>query len=312
VVEAFSVPPVLLIAWRRPSATKMVLEQIRKAAPSRLYIACDGPSIDRPGENDKVLAVREIIKKSIDWPCEVFTLYSDINQGCRLGVVKAINWFFENEDEGIILEDDCVPHSDFFVYCADLLERYRNDQRIWWISGTNAQNGHWRGDASYYISKYGHCWGWASWRSRWANLDSELSTLPAFLNSGLFISALPDPKQRQYWANVWTRLRNEGVPDAWDYRWTYSCISNGGLAIVPNRMLVSNVGFDSDATHTKQPYGQAGSYPSHPILPLSHPSFLLPDVDADSFTFKHLYNLSFLQRLLIKLSRLRLFIFKDS
>jgi len=153
-------PPLLLIAWRRPHTLRHVLTAIRSVAPAKIYIACDGPSSDRPGEAEKVAATRIVIDQEIDWPCQIIRRYSEKNQGCRLGVSNAISWFFDNEEEGIILEDDCVPHPDFFPCCSELLARYRDDERVWCISGSNFQDDQWRGVGSYYFSRYNHCWGW--------------------------------------------------------------------------------------------------------------------------------------------------------
>ena len=133
-----SATPLLLIAWRRPHTLRQVIDAIRPVAPTRLFVACDGPNPDRPGEAEKVAATRQVIEQEIDWPCQIERLYSDVNQGCRLGVSRAISWFFEQVEEGIILEDDCVPHPDFFPYCASLLERYRHDLRVWESTARNS------------------------------------------------------------------------------------------------------------------------------------------------------------------------------
>ena len=138
-----------------------MIDAIRPAARTRVFVACDGPNPERFGEAEKVAATRAVIEHEIDWPCHIAHPYSDLNQGCRLGVRWPINWFFEQVEEGIILEDDCVPHPDFFPYCTNLLERYRHDTRVWCSRGNNFQNGQWRGDGRYYFSCYNHCWGWA-------------------------------------------------------------------------------------------------------------------------------------------------------
>jgi hypothetical protein len=279
--------PVLLITWRRPHTLRQVIDAIRPVAPTCLFVACDGPNPDRPGEAEKVAASRHVIEQEIDWPCHIERLYSDENQGCRLGVSRAITWFFEQVEEGIILEDDCVPHPDFFPYCATLLERYRHDERLWCISGNNFQNGQWRGDGSYYLSRYNHCWGWASWRRCWQHYDAELSQWPALRDSGLLFTIFEDPVERKYWTRIWQRLVDEGKPDSWAYRWTFTCLVNSGLTALPNRNLVSNVGFGEDGTHTLgKPINTAvadGLDPSH------HPAFLLRDQKADCYTFDHVF-----------------------
>lgn len=233
-----------------------------------------------------------MIDKSIDWPCQITKLYSNSNLGCRECVSGAINWFFENEEEGIILEDDCVPHPDFFTYCAELLERYRNDTRVWCISGTNVQRGHWRGDGSYYFSRYNHCWGWASWRRCWQNYDKNLEQWPKIANSSLLKTIFDDPVERKYWQSIWQRLAEQGEPDTWDYQWTFTCLVNGGLTALPNYNLVKNIGFgDKDATHTQNVSNlNPKSLISEGLGIIRHPSFVLRDSTADSFTFNFHHN----------------------
>jgi hypothetical protein len=284
--ETGSPPPLLLIAWRRPHTTKQVIDAIRVASPARMFIACDGPNPDRPGEVEKVSATRALIEREIDWPCQIEHLYSDTNQGCRLGVSRAISWFFQQVEEGIILEDDCVPHPDFFPYCAELLERYRHDERVWCVSGNNFQDGRWRGDGSYYFSHYTHIWGWASWRRCWRQYDSELSLWPDLKASGLLESVFDDPIEREYWSGIWNNLVLTGQPDTWDYQWLFTCWVQGGLTLLPNTNLVSNVGFGAEGTNCtdeREPtaFGEAA------LVPVRHPSFIMRDREADRYTFDH-------------------------
>lgn len=279
--------PILLLAWRRPHTLNQVIDAIRPVAPTRLYVACDGPNPDRPDEPAKVEATRELIATAIDWPCHIDRLYSDVNQGCRLGVSRAITWFFEHVEEGIILEDDCVPHPDFFPYCATLLDRYRLDTRVWCISGNNFQEGNWRGEGDYYFSRYNHCWGWASWRRCWQHFDSDLSNWPALRDSGLLTTIFEDPIERNYWSSIWQKLLDRGLPDSWAYRWTLTCLANGGLSALPNRNLVSNVGFGVDATHTFG--GSSNTFVGLGVDCNNHPSFVLRDSLADTFTFDHVF-----------------------
>jgi hypothetical protein len=277
--------PLLLIAWRRPHTLRQVIDAIRPLAPTRLYVACDGPNPERPGEAEKVAATRALIEHEIDWPCQIERLYSVVNQGCRLGVSRAITWFFEQVEEGIILEDDCVPHPDFFPYCTTLLERYRHDTRVWCVSGNNFQNGQWRGDGSYYFSRYNHCWGWASWRRCWQHYDAELKQWPALRDSGLLETIFEAPLERQYWSGIGQRLVDEGKPDTWDYQWTFTCLANGGLTALPNRNLVSNVGFGEDASHTTDV--AEPTLADQGLGPLTHPQFVLRDALADRYSFDH-------------------------
>ena len=280
--------PLLLIAWRRPHTLRQVIDAIRPVAPTRLYVACDGPNPERPDEAEKVAATRQVIENEIDWPCRIERLYSDVNQGCSIGPIRAISWFFEQVEEGIILEDDCVPHPDFFPYCTTLLERYRHDTRVWCISGNNFQNGQWRGDGSYYFSRYNHCWGWASWRRCWQHYDADLSQWPALRDSGLMKTAFEDPVERKFWSRIWQRTHSKAVLITWwDYQWTFTCLANGGLTALPNVNLVSNVGFGEDASHTTRksitPTINQG------ISICNYPSFILRHSMADRYTFDSAY-----------------------
>jgi hypothetical protein len=287
--------PVLLIAWRRPDTLRQVINAIRPVAPTRLFVACDGPNPERHGEAEKVAATRKIIDQEIDWPCQIERLYADTNQGCRLGVSRAITWFFEQVHEGIVLEDDCVPHIDFFKYCTTLLERYRHDTRVWCISGNNFQNGHWRGDGDYYYSRYNHCWGWATWRRCWIEYDSLISSFPEVLKTSFFDEAFQSKEEKDYWERIFTTLYLRQMPDTWDYQWTYVCLINNGLTALPNVNLVTNIGFGADATHT---FGK--SSPLTKALPLnkfSKPSSMFRFETADSYTFKNYIKPSKITRL---------------
>ena len=267
--------PILILCWRRPHTLRQVINAIRPVAPTCIFVACDGPNPNRPGEAEKVAATRDLIEQDIDWPCQIERFYSDYNQGCRWGVSRAINWFFEHVEEGIILEDDCVPHPDFFSYCELLLDRYRHDTRVWCISGNNFQDGLWHGCGDYLFSQIPMCWGWATWRTRWQCYDSHLDKWPVANQLNLLVSLIPNPAMRKYWSRIWHRLWVEGVPDSWAYRWAFTCVINS-LTAIPKVNLVSNVGFGDDATHTvlaspirkAEALGNIGM--THPIFVASH------------------------------------------
>ncbi len=273
--------PVLLLTWRRPDTTRQVLEALRPVAPSKLYVASDGPRNEAEAED--VQATRDLITEFIDWPCLLKTRFHPVNQGCQLGVSSAITWFFEQEEAGIVLEDDCVPHPDFFPYCRELLERYRHDTRIWCISGDNYQDGCWRGDGSYYFSRYNHCWGWATWKRCWSQypthqqLWEEVKASPSFQQS-----MFEDPLERQYWITIWEKLFSTGIPDSWAYRWSLVCMANSGLTALPNQNLVTNIGFGDDATHTT---GLATAVETRGLPAIQHPKVICRDAGADAYAF---------------------------
>ncbi len=276
--------PLLLIAWRRPHTLRKVIEAIRPVAPTRLFVACDGPNPERPGEAEKVAATREVIETKIDWPCQIERLYSDVNQGCRLGVSRAITWFFEQVEEGIILEDDCVPHADFIAYCCELLDRYRSDSRVWCISGTNQQNGIKRTSDSYYFSQHMHCWGWATWRNRWNHYDVTLSSWLELNANGWTEGLFDSPSEYLHWKKIWDQAAF-GFTSTWDVQWYYCCFINSGLVILPSRSLICNIGFGSDATHSTGDQ-LVLELESAPVFPLKHPRIIRPHRAADRYTTK--------------------------
>lgn len=239
---------VLFLVFNRLDTTKQVFEIIRKVAPKKLYIASDGPRNNRENEKEKVEAVREYILKSVDWDCEVKKLFRDNNLGCGKAVSGAITWFFENEEMGIILEDDCLPSISFFSYCRELLEYYKDDTRIYHVTGHNPLT-YTRTPYSYYFARIQHCWGWASWRRAWNNYNFNIKELNKFIEekkiNNIFIRAV----DRNYWIDIFKSMEKHEI-DTWDYQWTYAIFNNNGICINPAKNLITNIGFRADATHT--------------------------------------------------------------
>lgn len=280
---------VLFLIFNRPDITKQVFEAIRKAQPPRLYVAADGPRAEKAGEAEKVEQVRRIATQ-VGWDCWVKTLVREKNLGCRVAVSSAIDWFFENEEEGIILEDDCLPSQSFFWFCQELLERYRNDERIMAVSGNNFQFGKRRTEFSYYFSRYNHCWGWASWRRAWRYYDKGMENWPFIRDNGYLYDILQDRRSVKYWAQIF-ETAYRGEVDSWAYRWSFSCWVQNGLTALANVNLVSNIGFSEDATHTT---GKGSPYSKMPAFdlsfPLKHPKLMIRDDIADRYTQKTIFN----------------------
>lgn len=297
-------PPVLLLAWRRPDTTARVLAALRRVQPGRLFIACDGPRPDVATDAEACRSTRALIERSIDWPCQRQWLLRETNRGCRRGVSEAISWFFAQVEEGIVLEDDIIASPQFFSFCAELLQRYRDDRRVGVISGCNFQRQRPRDRASYYFSLYNHCWGWASWRRAWAVYDSELEGWPAFRDQG-WLEDLGGRRFARYWSGCLERVRR-GDCDTWDYIWTYSCWRQGLLTCLPAVNLVENLGFGHPlAAHTGSgisPLGPLGDLE----LPLRHPLQVLADRRADLHTFRSQFQPPLARRALGRLQRLLL------
>ena len=276
--------PVLFLSFNRPDLTAQVFEAIRTASPSRLYVAGDGPRESHHTELSQIEQAR-LVATAVDWDCELHTLFRERNLGCRLGVSTAIDWFFEQEEEGIVLEDDCVPSQSFFRYCEELLDRYRDDKRIMCISGDNFQQGRAVTPYSYYFSKYNHCWGWASWRRAWAQYDRNMLYWPEFRDSRC-LDAWSDGSKAytRYWMDIFNTAA-AGKVDTWDYQWTFSCWAQNGLTCLPRRNLVKNIGFDGRATHTKNSGGWLELLEAEELeFPLAHPNHVVRNVAADAFS----------------------------
>lgn len=287
--------PVAFIVFNRPDTTQRVFAEIAKARPPKLLVVGDGPRVNRPGEADKVAAVRGIIDQ-VDWPCEVLTNYSEINLGCKIRVSSGIDWVFEQVEEAIILEDDCLPDPTFFRYCEELLIRYRHDLRISMISGDNFQQGHSRTDSTYYFSRYNHIWGWASWRRAWMSYDRNMQSWPAFRKAGWSEVILSGDGERKYWTEIFNSV-HEGRIDTWDYQWLFASWMNRMVSIMPNKNLISNIGFGAGATHTTGPSIYANMAISPVDYPMLHPTVVLTNKAADDFTAAEMFSSSLLRRL---------------
>lgn len=271
--------PVLFLIFNRPYTAERVFEEIRKARPPRLYVAADGPRPDRPQERELCELTRAVIS-NVDWDCEVKTLFREKNLGCGVAVHEAISWFFENEAEGIILEDDILPHPDFFPFCDELLERYRNDDRVAMIGGHNMFYPKIDRESSYGFMSVGHIWGWATWRRAWSMFDYNLERY----SRRDFVTALknifPDRRQRIYWEWIYDMV-DGGRKDIWDYQWTIGLITTHTLCAVPYLNLTKNIGFDANATHTSSTIVQELEAEVLPIMPLRHTDKVEIDFDAE-------------------------------
>jgi len=265
---------VLFLVFNRLDTTKQVFEAIRKAKPPRLYIAADGARENKEGEKEKVEAVRNYVMDNIDWDCEVKTLFKDQNLGCKMAVSGAIDWFFENEEMGIILEDDCLPSQSFFWFCEELLERYKDDMRVWNIGGY--KHNYLKGDNySYNFSRFTQIWGWASWASRWKYYDVTLSKFRK--NKNLLFDY--EFFREEFENNSRVKILNkvvDGQINTWDYQWNFTVRSNNGLSIRPSVNLIRNIGFGEDATHTFGKNKEVKQNIAKDIeLPLNHPEFVM-------------------------------------
>lgn len=284
---------VLLLVFNRPESTRQVFEAIRAARPPRLYIAADGPRPSREGEHERCNEVRQIAT-DVDWPCEVKTLFREINLGCKMGVSTGIDWFFSHEEEGIILEDDILPVPSFFPFCDELLDRYRHEDKVGLISGCNLISKHYNCPHSYFFSRYNHIWGWASWRRAWQHYDVEMRAWPEWKASRL-LQQMSDGSRafESSWSSQFDDT-HAGKIDTWDYQWTFAFWRHGMLAVLPAHNQIRNLGFGPEATHTTVAYPiyLVESQPKPLTFPLRHPARIERSLAADRLIERRVFGLT--------------------
>lgn len=293
--------PILFLVFNRPDVTKKVFESIREAQPPRLYVAADGPRKNRQEESERCNEVRSIVT-NVDWDCEVKTLFREKNMGCRKAVSSGIDWYFEQEEMGIILEDDCLPDQSFFRYCDELLHRYAGEEKIMTISGNNFQPKRRTGN-SYYFSKFMHCWGWASWRRAWNHYDVKMKDWPSLKKTDLLDNLFTSKRARKYWEAVFDKVYANQI-DTWDYQWALSIWKAGGVNILPAVNLVKNIGFTENATHTINTKSAFKNMKINAMsFPLKMPEAIIVNENADEFTQKNLYQTTLFRMLINKIKK---------
>lgn len=278
--------PVLFIIFNRPLLTQRVFDAIKKAKPAQLFISADGPRKGNEEDIKRCSEARKIIEQ-VDWNCKVFTKFSDTNIGCAKNVSSAIDWFFENAEEGIILEDDCVPNESFFRFCSELLDYYKENEKVMHISGNNFMFGKKVTTDSYFFSIYPHSWGWATWRRAWKHFDFNISNYPKFIEKNI-LDKLVLNDEKKYWISIFERtFKNPLHFNTWDYQWLFSVWNAGGVSILPNVNLVSNTGFGKNSTHNDYVSdNKLSDIPTREIsFPLVHPTTISPNSAADRFMF---------------------------
>lgn len=257
--------PILILCYNRPLHFERILFEVLKYSPNHLYISCDGPKNNK--DYDNIMIIKRLVDV-IDKKIKVTTRFNNINLGCKFGVIQGINWFFDNENEGIILEDDCLPSQSFFYFSEDLINKYRNNYSISMISGSNFSDGKFTNRYSYYFSRYSHIWGWATWKSRWKNyiLNESRDNIDKVINENFGNS-----HEGRFWRECFMKVYLDSF-DTWDYQWVYTNLKLNNLSIMPYSNLVSNIGFDENATHTKNTNSKIKNLEFEKVIfPLNHP-----------------------------------------
>ena len=296
--------PVLFLIFNRPETTQQVFSAIREAKPPRLYVAADGPRSDYPNEDEKCEHSRKIAT-NVDWDCEVKTLFRDQNIGCRLAVGQAIYWFFEQEPEGIILEDDCLPSQSFFWFCQEMLEYFRNDKAVGVICGFYSNELEYKPSASFFFSRYLRVWGWAGWRRSNEGYDSNINLLIEKQNTWKKdIFSRTDIFLKRYWQDMFEEV-GSGKIDTWDIQLQYLLWQKKQQVIVSSKNLVQNIGWAQGA-HPLTKDNNHELATSEINFPLTTPDMTERDTRADQVIEKISYQItifSFLKKLLRKMIR---------
>jgi hypothetical protein len=275
--------PILFLVFNRYDTTIQIFETIKKERPKKLYISADGPRDGIDDDLKKCTEVRNIFEM-IDWDCEVFTLFQDNNLGPYKSQITGINWFFEHEKEGIILEDDALPDKTFYMFCYSLLDKYRHDHRVSMISGCNFQQQNKHGNADYYFTKHTNTYGCAMWKRSWNHMDFNLVDWPDFLSSGGMDDFSNSSGVRRSFKEDFGNLYLDPEKAGWDYLFMFSSLKNGAVSIAPNVNLIKNIGFGPGASHTiftESPHAMLETFNIN--LPLKHPSIISRNLIADEF-----------------------------
>lgn len=263
--------PILYLIFNRPDLTKITFESICNIKPRKLFIAADGPRLENSSDELNCMIVREYVLSKINWTCELHILFRDENLGCGKAVSSAISWFFNNVDEGIILEDDCLPDYSFYRFCSELLQYHRNNERVMSISGSNLLGNSWCNSEESYLWGFGGIWGWATWKRAWIKYDFKMNLLKDENSKCKLKKYFKNSNWFNYYYSLFKSVDSFKV-DTWDAQWLFSIAISDGLCINPSVNLVQNLGFNQNATHTKDANSfMNGLFYNSINFPLVHP-----------------------------------------
>ena len=280
--------PVLVLGFNRPDQVRKLIDRLREVKPERIFFAVDGPRSTVETDSDLV-AETQSLANEFNWGCEVSTHFQKSNLGCAQGVTAGINWFFTQVSEGIILEDDVIPTGSFFQYSSELLNKFRFDQRVWCISGSNRlPDQELSAEFSYRFSAIPQVWGWATWRDRWENYSLDIQGWRArgLSNRQLFKAVGYSPEAFVYWSANFELMAKMAV-DTWDIQLVNAAMRNKAFAVVPNVNLVENIGWGSEATHTRE-VPRSIQPVKEMQFPLRHP-LIEVDAKADRYMNRSVY-----------------------
>lgn len=287
--------PVLLILYNRIEEAHNVFQVLKTIQPTQLYVAGDGCKAGNMLDRSRVYQTRCVIQPA--WHCQLHTYWQEEHLGKSQMMYQAMQWFFEQEEEGVIIMEDTIPSYDFFPYCEELLSRYRNDEHVFSIGGTYLRHRSRKrynkrlkkGGSSYYFSAYATTWGFATWKNRWKDFTLSLSQYSNEDFANMVSPYMRKQKQKIYWLRRFAILKKHDIP-YWDYQFNFHIWAHQGLCITPYLNLVTNIGFK------KQPKRKIRRLKrnAYPIMPLTHPTKIEQNFKEDRYMFKHIFKRAFL------------------
>lgn len=239
--------PILLLVYNRYEGTEKLIKILNKIKPKKIYIAADGPKLNNIIDIANCSRVRKLFDK-INWRCKIYKKYNNYNLGCKESITRSLNWFFSKVKEGIVLEDDCLPNKSFFRFCNVMLKKYRYNNKIFCISGSNYSKNT-KIKSSYYFSKYPHCWGWASWRRAWKYNETNISFWPKYKKTDIWKKLHTNYIEKIYWEKIFNTTYNNNF-NSWAYPWTLSVWKKNGLTIIPKKNFITNIGIGKNTENS--------------------------------------------------------------
>jgi hypothetical protein len=291
--------PVTIIIFNRPENTKRLFESLNIYKPETLFVISDGPRKNFEDDQEKVIQSRKIFEK-IDWKCEVYFNNSESNLGCRERIITGLNWVFGQVEKTIILEDDCIPSEEFFIFMELMLNKYQTNKDISSVCGTNFLPDWSETKDSYLYSKYCHVWGWGTWKDRWEKIDFNLDKLHKIKKTKFLKNYLGSFRAYLYWHWILNNVKKKKI-DSWAYIWNFTNFINNSLSIIPAINLLSNIGIGKDSSNTQSlPYKYIKAEESRKKLkfPLKYPSKFLSDSKHDLEVEDTIFSKSIYNRLL--------------
>jgi hypothetical protein len=273
--------------FNRPKYTFKTLKSIKKASPKQLFISSDGARKSKQEEKRIIEQLRKDVLSKIDWDCEVKTNFRKKNGGCRIAIPDAITWFFKHVEQGIILEDDCVPNQSFYPFCEAMLEKYKDNEKISMITGTSNLFNDVKKDNNYYFSKFYSVWGWATWKRSWKNFDLKMKKWNEHKKNNTLAHIFNNKDVIKSYKLIFNKASKI---DTWAYPWAYSCLFKNTLSITPTKNLVSNIGEEGvhyQKSEFKNPLIKRKTQKIN-IKNTKHPKKICQNNLLDNITFKNI------------------------